>query len=103
LRKVTFPLERRLRFVPVSDTFDLVTLGMMYILPCRPEQFSGLLVPEIDWNERTLAFGTRFGGADYTKGKVSFRVPYPDELEPLLRFAVGGRQDGPVFLRRNVF
>ena len=103
VRKVVFNLERRRRLVLISDAYQLSTLSLQYIVPLRPEQLAGLLIQEIDWAERVLSFGTRFDGRDFTKGRTDFCIPYPVELEPVLRAAVGRRCDGPVFLTRDVF
>jgi hypothetical protein len=42
-------------------------------------------------------------GWDFNKGRQSFHVPYPPELEPLLRHCAGGRADGPLLRRRTIF
>lgn len=103
MRTIAFSLERRIRLVRASDRYQLINMGLLYLLPLRPEQLAGLLIPEISWQEQTLWFGTRFGEHDFTKGRTTFRVPYPRQLEVLLRAAVGNRRDGPVFLSRSVF
>ncbi|HOI54920.1 MAG TPA: hypothetical protein PLP01_06695, partial [Phycisphaerae bacterium] len=101
-RPPTFSLERRIRLVQVSDPWQLMTFATQYVLPLRPEQLAGLLVPEINWTERILTFGRRFGGHDFTKGRTTFRLPFPAAIGSLLRAAVNGRADGPLFLRRSV-
>jgi integrase len=78
-------------------------LAWQYVLPLRPEQVSGLLISDVDWENHVFSFGTRFDGRDFTKSGTSFRVPFPEEWEPLLRAAIGNRCDGPVFLRPKVF
>jgi integrase len=103
LRPITFGLERRLRFVRMSDSYQLLTLAWQYVLPLRPEQVSGLLISDVDWENHVFSFGTRFDGKDFTKSGTSFRVPFPQEWEPLLHAAIGSRCDGPVFLRPRVF
>lgn len=102
LRPIVYGLERRGRMARMADAYQLVTLALQFVLPLRPEQVAGLMISDIDWAEGTLRFGTRFDGNDFSKGKTSWRVPFPPELESLLRAAVGDRVDGPVFLKRSV-
>lgn len=87
----------------VSDPFQLVTFAAQCIMPLRPEQVAGLLISEIDWENRTLFFGDRFGGFDFTKGKTTFRVPFPRQWDPVFRYLVGGRVEGPVYRSRMIF
>jgi hypothetical protein len=102
LRKVVWALERRLQLVHVADSFALTTFALQLLLPPRPEQIAGLLVSEVDWQEHALHFGTRFNGDDHTKGRTTWWLPFPPELELVLRAAIGGRAAGPVFRKRSV-
>lgn len=58
---------------------------------------------DVRFDNGWLEIGGRFGGADFTKGGRSFRLPFPDELRPLLQACVAGRAEGPLLLRRSVF
>jgi hypothetical protein len=103
LRPPVFPLERRLALVGHMDVWQLLHLSWRLVLPLRPEDFSGLLVTEVDLNDKWLRFGSRFGDADFNKGKQSFVCPVPAELLGLLRHCIDGRVAGPLLRRREVF
>ena len=81
------------------DSWQLCQLAIALVLPLRPEDYTGLLISEVDFNERVLNFGTRLGGWDFNKGQQSFRTSFPPEMEPLLRRCVDGRSDGPLLRR----
>lgn len=65
----------------------------------RPEDCAGLLISEVDFENHRRQFGTRFDGADFNKGRQTFCVPFPPELNSLLRELVGIRIAGPLLLR----
>ncbi|MCY2995647.1 MAG: hypothetical protein NTY19_48545 [Planctomycetota bacterium] len=102
LRPTVFPINLRVALVGQMDRWQLCQLGMALVLPLRPEDYTGLLISEVDFDGRQLRFGTRLGGWDFNKGKQTFRVPFPVELEPLLRACVAGRNDGPLLRQRTV-
>jgi hypothetical protein len=83
LRPVVFPMDLRMQLVGQMDGWQLCQLCIAMVLPLRPEDYTGLLISEVDFSARTLHFGTRFGGWDFNKGQQSFRVPFPAELDPL--------------------
>lgn len=103
LRQVDFGLERRIRMVRMADPYQLVHVVPRFVLPSRPEEICGLLISEIDFQQQTLWFGTRFDEGDWTKCRTSFHLPYPPQLQPLLLATVGNRGEGPVFRKRAVF
>ena len=102
LRPVVFPPDLRMELVGQMDTWQLCQLGIAMVLPLRPEDYTGLLISEVDFAGRVLHFGTRFGGWDFNKGQQSFRVPFPPELDSLLRHCVAGRAEGPLLRQRTV-
>jgi hypothetical protein len=102
LRPVVFPQKLRIELVGSMDRWQLSHLGIALVLPLRPEDYAGLLISEVDLSERLLHFGTRFDGWDFNKGRQSFRVPFPPELEALLRYCVAGRQAGPLLRQRTI-
>jgi hypothetical protein len=102
LRPTIFPIELRAALVRRMDPWQLCQLGMALVLPLRPEDYTGLLISEVDFDVRQLCFGTRLGGWDFNKGKQTYRVPFPIELEPLLRSCVAGRNDGPLLRQRTI-
>jgi len=103
LRKSLFPIERRIQLVGIMDEWQLSHLALSTVLPLRPEDCAALLINEIDYGERLIRFGTRFEGRDFNKARLSFACPYPEQLEPFLRFCQASRLDGPLLRRRTVF
>jgi integrase len=103
LRAVKLPMDLRIRLIQAMDPWQLCHLAPSLILPMRPDEATGLLVTDVDFDRRRLRFGTRFGDRDFNKGRRTFGVPFPPELEPLLRACVGGRTDGPLLRRRAAF
>jgi integrase len=73
------------------------------VLPLRPEDFSGLLIADVNFEEKFFQFGPRFGGGDFNKGRQKFSCPFPEELLGLLSHCVGSRAGGPVLRRREIF
>lgn len=103
LRKNCIPVELRARLLDKADRWQFFMFAMWFVLPCRPEEFCGLLVSDVDFEARRLRFGDRFGGADFTKGRQSFVVPFPAELEPVLQALVRGRREGPLLRSCRAF
>ncbi len=103
MRLSKYPLETRIELVRQMDEWQLTHLPPSLVLPLRPGEFAGLLVRDVDSGQKSLKFGTPFGGRDCTKGGVSFTVPFPLELAPLLQFCTGGRANGPLLQSRAVF
>jgi len=102
LRPVVFPPDLRKQIVGQMDAWQLCQLGIDMVLPLRPEDYTGLLISEVDFTGRVLHFGTRFGGGDFNKGQQSFRVPYPPELDSLLHRCVADRSEGPLLRQRTI-
>ena len=103
LRPMVFPLEGRIALVRLMDRWQLCHLAMALVLPLRPEDFSGLLISEVKFTDCTLSFGRRLSGWDFNKGQQTFNVPYPPELDSLLRICAGDRPDGPLLRQRTIF
>jgi len=103
LRAVKLPLELRIRMVEAMDAWQICHLAPSLVLPMRPDEATGLLVTDVDFEKRRLRFGTRFGGRDFTKGRRSFEVPFPPELVPILRVCIAERGAGPLLRSRAVF
>ena len=103
LRKNPFPVEDRVELVAIMDEWELYQFALPLILPPRPEEFLGLLISDIDFEEREFFFGTRFGGSDFNKARVSFRIPFPAELTQILKRHIGERTEDPLILKRSVF
>jgi hypothetical protein len=80
LRRTTFPLDRRVQLVAAMDAWQLLHLTWSLVLPLRPEDFSGLLIEDIDRDQYLFRFVPRFGGADCNKGRQAFSCPYPREM-----------------------
>lgn len=103
LRRQSFPLLRRIQLVQNMDEWQLTHLALSIVLPLRPEDCAALLIEDVDFEMHLLTFGTRFGGRDFNKGRVSFRVPFPTSMVPVLRFCSGGRACGPLLRARRIF
>jgi integrase len=102
-RKTTLTTQRRILLVQYMDRWQLLSLAPLFVLPARPEELAGLLIHEVDWEESTIQFGTRFDGADFTKGRQSWTMPIPSELALLFCVAAGDRLAGPLLLCRRFF
>ena len=102
LREVVFPMDFRIQLVGQMDTWQLCHLSLAMVLPLRPEDFTGLLISEVDMVGRVLRFGSRLSGWDFNKGQQCFRVPFPPELDALLGRCVVGRRAGPLLRQRTI-
>lgn len=102
LRAVVFPMDRRIALIEHMDRWQLCQFAIPMVLPLRPEDYTGLLISEVGFADRQLRFGTRLSGWDFNKGQQSFHVPFPPELDPILRACAGGRADGPLLRQRTV-
>jgi integrase len=103
LREDRLPLERRIELVELMDGWQLCHLALQLVLPLRPGEAAGLLISDVDFNKRLLRFGTRLGGADFTKGRQGFVVPFPEELCPILRACIDRRPEGVLLRSRRAF
>ncbi|MCH8828398.1 MAG: hypothetical protein IID45_02350 [Planctomycetes bacterium] len=103
LRRVVFPVDVRVRLVKEMDVWELSHIFLSLTLPLRPEDVTGLLVSEIDFERCLLRFGDRIQGIDFNKGKQQFHCPFPHELQSLLRVCIAGRGEGPVLRTRTIF
>ena len=102
LRPVVFPVERRIEIVAAMDAWQLCLFALPLCLPLRPEDFCGLLISEVDFEQRLLRFGNRFGDRDFGKGKQNFLMPFPEELTALLQACVAERSRRAVAAQRAV-
>jgi hypothetical protein len=103
LRPVPIPAVLRIELVDVMDQWQLCQFAIPLVLPLRPEDYTGLLLSEVDFDQRVLRFGTRMAGRDFNKGRQSFLMPFPPEITPLLRHCAGDRVAGPLLVRRAVW
>lgn len=103
LRPIPIPMDRRFALVQMMDGWQLCQFAIPLVLPLRPEDYTGLLISEVDFQQCCLKFGTRLAGRDFNKGRQSFTAPFPAEISPLLRVCAGTRIDGPLLLRWAVW
>ncbi len=101
VRPIPLTLEQRIDLVHAMDEWQLRHVAILFVIPSRFEDVAGALISDFDLNRLTWMIGTRFGGADYTKGKTEVRMPLPAILGRLLSANIGDRKDGPMFLRRR--
>lgn len=102
LRSPAFSLEQRCELVSLMDSWQLSCFAIPFILPLRPEDYTGLVISDIDFGNSFLKFETRMEGSDFNKGKMEFLVPFPTELTALLKWSICERQAGPVLLTPSV-
>ena len=102
-RRDPLPLGERIRIVQMMDAWQLCTLLPSMILPMRPDEAAGLLIEDADFEHGELLFGANWPEVNFTKKKVAFRLPFPDEMRPILRACIGGRTGGPLLRNRRAF
>jgi integrase len=95
--------EEKIRLIEQMGPWELCALSTLVVLPLRPEDATGLLISEVDFTRRRLRMGSRFGGRDFNKGKCDFVMPFPEELVPIFRFAIGQRAAGPLLQSRRIW
>lgn len=103
LRKSKFPVDLRTQLAQQMDNWQILHLSPLLILPLRHEDIAGMLISDVDWEQHTLSLGTRFGGADFNKGRVAIEFPLPLELMTILRACRGDRLEGPLFRSRDAW
>jgi integrase len=103
LRCQVLPIEVRTQMAARLDCWQLCALGLAMTLPLRPEELVSLLISDFDFKTHELRFGTRFEGADYTKGKQTFALPLCEELETIIIACIGDRTEGPLLCRRKIW
>jgi integrase len=103
LRWDPLPVEIRIKLVGFMDRWQLAHFALSLVLPIRPDEATGLLLSDVDFERRTLRIGTRIGGADFTKGRQTFCLPFPKEFGPILRACADGRSEGPLLRSRGAF
>ncbi len=96
------PVELRIEMVNRADAWQLAAFALLFVLPPRPEDFAGLLVSDVLWPQRQMQFGIRMNGDDFNKGRQCYRAPFPPELDPIIGWLIGGRNEGPLIRRRSV-
>jgi hypothetical protein len=102
LKPAQVPVPLRQEMLTAMDPWELGILALPFVLPLRPEDFTGLLIRDIDLESRQVVFGPRFDGNDFNKGRQAFRVVLPEQLQPLVERLMEGRADGPLLRRRAV-
>jgi len=103
LREDKLPLDARVRIVNVMDRWPLCHLALSLTLPLRPDEAAGLLIGDINVDKRWAEFGERFKDANFTKGRTAFVLPFPEELQLILRTCIGDRAEGPLLRSRRTF
>ncbi|REJ87270.1 MAG: hypothetical protein DWQ35_21710 [Planctomycetota bacterium] len=95
-------MDRRIELIRKMDAWQLKHLSLSFVFAIRAEDSDGLVISEVDWQNRCLNFGSRFSGSDFNKGVVSFHLPFPLELARIVRACVAGRAEGPLLRTRTV-
>src|SRR5262249_28111141 len=103
LREDKLPPEVRVRVVGSMDPWQLCQLSLSMVLPLRPDEAAGLLVTDLNLEKGWLEIGTGPAADNFTKARQSFKLPFPEELKPILRSCIGGRVAGPLLRSRKAF
>lgn len=77
LRQAPIPMTERVRIVKSMDTWQLLHLSILTVLPLRFEDVAGALISDIDLERQTLRLGSRFGGSDFRRAGRTSRCPCP--------------------------
>lgn len=94
------PMANRIRMVEAMDAWQLCHLTPLALLPLRFEDLAGAVVADVDLADRSWTIGTRLQGNDFTKGRMTWRLPLPIELCDVLAVTIGERTNGPLFRSR---
>ena len=89
-----------MRKVRRAPEWQLLHLASLTVLPMRLEGVAGALISDLEDGGATLRLGTRLGGDDYNKGRVTVLMPLPPILQSLFQLCVRGRSEQPLFLCR---
>lgn len=103
LEENPLPLEQRIRLVALMDNYQLLHFAIPFTCPLRPDEYTALLISDVDFNQQHLICRTRLEGRDFNKGQQNFRVPFPPAVAPLLWRCIGGRPAGPLLRMRSDF
>jgi integrase len=103
LREDKLPLDTRIKLVGRMDRWQLCHLVLSLVLPLRPDEAAGLLVSDVNFVRGWLEFGERFTDVNFTKEATAFKLPFPDELKPILQACIAGRAEGPLLRSRRAF
>ncbi len=103
LREDKLPPELRVRVVGIMDLWQLCQLSLSMILPLRPDEAAGLLVTDVNFEKGWLEIGAGPAPDNFTKTRQSFKLPFPEELKPILRACIGRRAAGPLLRSRRAF
>lgn len=98
-----FPLDLRILMVQAMDLYEILHLTLSLILGVRPEDYCGCLISDVDLDAGEMHFGARFGGVDFNKTRLSFRLPIPPLLFPVFHMLRAGRAAGPLLRHRRVW
>lgn len=96
------PMSLRIEMVQVMDAWQLAAMTLPFVIPVRPEDITGLMISEVNFSACEMKFGTRMANDDFNKCGFSFRLAWPVEIEPILRWWVKDRTAGPLLLRRTI-
>lgn len=103
LREDLLSLETRIQLVGRMDQWQLCNLALFLVLPMRPDEVTGLLVSDVNFDRGWLEFGQQLSDINFTKESTAFKVPFPDELKPILRACIADRAEGPLLRGRTAF
>jgi integrase len=102
-REDKLPQEARVKLARAMDRWQLCQLALLMVLPMRPDEAAGLLVSDVNLDRGWLEFGQRFTDCNFTKARTAFRLPFPEELRPILQACIADRTEGPLLRSRSAF
>lgn len=100
LRGIELPLETRIKLVSRMDEWQLLQISSLLVIPMRLEDVAGALISDLEDGGAMLRLGTRLGGDDYNKGRVTVLMPLPTILQSLFQHCARGRSEQPLFRSR---
>jgi integrase len=103
LREDKLPPEVRVQIAGTMDLWQLCQLSLSMVLPLRPDEAAGLLVTDVDFGKGWLEIGGGPAADNFTKAHQSFKLPFPEELKPVLQTCIAGRVAGPLLRGRKAF
>lgn len=96
-------MDVRVRLVGLMEPWQLCHFAPSLVLPMRPGEAAGLLVSDVNFERGWLEFGERCADTNFTKERIAFKLPFPDELRPVLRACIQARPEGPLLRSRPAF
>ena len=86
----------KIKIIQRATDHELTVIALFILLAERADELAGLCIEDVDLNSRHLLFGINNSDVNFTKGHTAFRIPYPAELDGLIKTLINGRDQGPL-------